>query len=132
MNMQVNLSVDGASGPVDVWHYGDYFISRFGFWITGFFSDSIAYTGVVLLNDVKSMDGGKLEIMRMDKHDVLDKLANGEDYDSEVIGYEMPGKMILAQGSELLHHVTPVNSSSRRFVIFMIDNDIDVQPFSII
>ena len=78
------------------------------------------------------MDGGKLEIMRMDKHDVLDKLANGEDYDSEVIGYEMPGKMILAQGSELLHHVTPVNSSSRRFVIFMIDNDIDVQPFSII
>ncbi len=24
MNIQVNLSVDGASGPVDVWHYGEY------------------------------------------------------------------------------------------------------------
>lgn len=90
---QVNLSLTGARGPVDVWHY-----------------DSIAYTGVVLLNNVEEMDGGKLEIMHHDKHHGLDLVANGKPFNAEAIGFEKPGKMILAQGSEILHHVTPVNN----------------------
>ena len=34
---------------------------------------------------------------------------------TDVINYEKPGRMILAQGSEVLHHVTPVLSKSRRY-----------------
>ena len=89
--------MDGASGPVDTWHY-----------------DSIAYTGVVLLNDVEQMKGGKLEIMHHDKHDALQLLAHGNDYKCEAIDYEHSGKMILAQGSEILHHVTPVTNNATR------------------
>jgi len=99
---QVNLSLDGAKGPVDVWHY-----------------DSVAYTGVVLLNDISEMKGGKLEIMQHDKHYALDLLSKGKDYKCEAVGYERPGKMILAQGSEILHHVTPVeNKCTRISLIF--------------
>jgi len=91
---QVNLSIEGAKGPVDIWHY-----------------DSVAYTGVVLLTDVQKMVGGKLEFMHDDKHKGLDVLAQGKPFKSETIGYEQPGKMILAQGAELLHHVTPVTNN---------------------
>jgi hypothetical protein len=91
---QVNLSIEGATGPVDIWHY-----------------DSVAYTGVVLLSDVQSMVGGKLEFAHVDKHKGLDLLAQGKPFKSEIIGYEQPGKMILAQGAELLHHVTPVTNN---------------------
>ena len=93
----VNLSVDGAKGPVDIWHY-----------------DSIAYTGVVLLNKVDKMEGGKLEIMHHNKHHALELLAKSHDYKCEAISYEKAGKMILAQGSEILHHVTPVLNDSKR------------------
>ena len=81
--------------------------------------DSIAYTGVVLINDVEKMEGGKLEIMHHNKHKALDLLANDKDYNCEAIGYEKAGKMILAQGSEILHHVTPVlNNNVRISMIF--------------
>ena len=92
------MSVHGAKGPVDIWHY-----------------DSIAYTGVVLLNKVDEMEGGKLEIMHHNKHHALELLANSHDYKCEAISYEKAGKMILAQGSEILHHVTPVLNDSKRY-----------------
>ena len=44
---------------------------------------------------------------------VANKVVKGVHTD--VINYEKPGRMILAQGSEVLHHVTPVLSKSRRF-----------------
>ena len=53
--------MEGAKGPVDVWHY-----------------DSIAYTGVVLLNRIDEMEGGKLEIMSHEKHHGLGLLAQGK------------------------------------------------------
>ena len=83
------MSIDGAKGPVDVWHY-----------------DSIAYTGVVLLNeDVEVMEGGELEIMNHDKHQALKLLSQGsQTYKSEIISYEKPGKMILAQGTVFENH----------------------------
>ena len=79
------------------------------------FIPTLAYTGVVLLNDVEQMKGGKLEIMHHDKHDALQLLALGNDYKCEVIDYEHSGKMILAQGSEILHHVTPVTNNATRY-----------------
>jgi hypothetical protein len=94
---QVNLSIEGSKGPVDHWHY-----------------DSIAYTGVVLLNDVEVMEGGKLEIMHADKNYGLELLAQGKEYKAEAVGYEHPGRMILAQGSEILHHVTRVENNVER------------------
>ena len=63
------MSIEGATGPVDIWHY-----------------DSVAYTGVVLLSDVQSMVGGKLEFAHVDKHKGLDLLAQGKPFKSEVIG----------------------------------------------
>ena len=67
--LKVNLSIEGATGPVDIWHY-----------------DSVAYTGVVLLSDVQSMVGGKLEFAHVDKHKGLDLLAQGKPFKSEIIG----------------------------------------------
>ena len=67
--LKVNLSIEGATGPVDIWHY-----------------DSVAYTGVVLLSDVQSMVGGKLEFAHVDKHKGLDLLAQGKPFKSETIG----------------------------------------------
>ena len=63
------------------------------------------------------MEGGNLEIMNHDKHHALDLLAEGKPYNAEVVGYEKPGKMILAQGSEILHHVTPVTNIMTRYLI---------------
>jgi len=43
------------------------------------------------------------------------ELSNGRiqsDVHTEIVSYEGPGKMILAQGSEVLHHVTPVASKA--------------------
>ena len=90
--------------PLDPWHW-----------------DSLAYTGVLLLNDMEGLVGGELEIMDMEKRKALKLLENGEyrkGVHSSVVSYEEPGKMILAQGSEILHHVTPVLSNSRRCCFF--------------
>ena len=67
------------------------------------------------MNDISEMKGGKLEIMQHDKHYALDLLSKGKDYKCEAVGYERPGKMILAQGSEILHHVTPVENKCTRY-----------------
>ena len=100
--------------------------------------DSVAYTGVILLNDFNDFVGGELECMRMEKRRALKELAShsniltlyalyqllliilqvankvAKGVHTDVINYEKPGRMILAQGSEVLHHVTPVLSKSRR------------------
>jgi len=100
---QVNISyAGGTKGPVDHWHW-----------------DSVAYTGVILLNDMTNMKGGNLEIAMMNKELALEKIARGEHVEKQVVEYGDPGKMILAQGSEILHHVTPVESTQERIsVIF--------------
>ena len=57
--------------------------------------------------------------MKMEKNRGFEALAKGtvvRGKDTEVIGYESPGKMILAQGSEVMHHVTPLISHHRRYV----------------
>merc|ERR1719419_868485 len=57
--------------------------------------DSVSYVGNFLINETDGMDGG----------------------DVEKVSYEAPGKMVLAQGSEILHHVTPIESLKKRTVI---------------
>ncbi len=101
MYQQINISIPGLhNAPSDPWHY-----------------DSVAYTGVILLNDMEGLEGGELELMKMEKHKGLGQLAAGRiksGVHTEIVSYESPGKMILAQGSEILHHVTPVYSSHQR------------------
>ncbi len=66
---------------------------------------------------MKDLVGGELEMMKMDKHKALRELEAGRitpGVHSEIVNYENPGKMILAQGSEILHHVTPVLSDTKR------------------
>lgn len=95
---QVNISFEGGTkGPVDHWHW-----------------DSVAYTGVVLLSDMSKMKGGNLEVAMMEKNKALEAIANNQICPTEIIEYEKPGKMILAQGAEILHHVTPVESKECR------------------
>ena len=52
--------------------------------------------------------------MHADKNYGLDLLAQGKEYKAEAVGYEHPGRMILAQGSEILHHVTRVENNVER------------------
>jgi hypothetical protein len=100
---KVNLSVKGPvvnNAPVDPWHW-----------------DSLSYTGVILLNDMKDFKGGELELMKMEKKQALKELEAGrivKGVHTDVISYEKPGRMILSQGSEVLHHVCPMQSESRR------------------
>ena len=95
---QVNISYTGGTkGPVDHWHW-----------------DSVAYTGVVLLSDMTKMRGGDLETAMMEKNQALSMLAHSKCPPTETIKYGRAGKMILAQGSEVLHHVTPVHSEHIR------------------
>ena len=65
---------------------------------------------------MKKMNGGDLEVALMEKKKALEMVARGQDIPTEIINYEMPGKMILAQGSEILHHVTPVKSKDIRYI----------------
>lgn len=46
----VNISLPSKKAPLDPWHW-----------------DSVAYTGVIILNDMKGFQGGDLELMKMDK-----------------------------------------------------------------
>ena len=66
-----------------------------------------------MLSDMSKMIGGNLEISMMNKELALEKIARGEHVAKETVQYEKPGKMILAQGSEILHHVTPVESPKK-------------------
>lgn len=80
----------------------------------------MAYTGVILLNEMEGVEGGELELMKMNKHRAMQELEAGRiksGVHTEVINYESPGKMILAQGSEVVHHVTPVTSDIKRWVL---------------
>jgi len=54
-------------------------------------------------------------------------LAHGQQPPVETVRYGQAGKMILAQGSEILHHVTPVESQSQR--ISMIFGYAPANPF---
>ncbi len=105
VRFQVNFSLqnahlEGSGAPVDPWHW-----------------DSVSYTGVIILSEMDDMVGGELELMNMDKREGLQLLVD-DKYEkgvhSSVIGYKAPGNMIFAQGSEILHHVTPIKSDHRR------------------
>ncbi len=72
---------------------------------------------MILLNDMKKLKGGDLELMKMCKNKGLRELEAGRiehGVNTEIINYEKPGKMILAQGSEVLHRVTPVYSTEEQ------------------
>ncbi len=100
--IQINISIPNydKEAPLDPWHH-----------------DSVAYTGVILLNNMDDMIGGNLELMKIEKHEGLRELEAGRvesGVHTEIVKYEKPGKMILAQGSEILHHVTTVHSTEQR------------------
>jgi len=94
---QVNLSSPGSAAPVDHWH-----------------NDSIAFAGVVVLSEMLGMQGGQLELFRGSKEEGKQLLRSegppGLAGRVETVSYERPGNMILTQGAEVLHHVTPVTS----------------------
>ena len=66
--------------------------------------------GNFLINDMKNIEGGDLELIKMEKRAGMKALVDGNlrQDQLEKVSYEAPGKMMLCQGSEILHHVTPI------------------------
>merc|ERR1719206_282714 len=108
---QVNFSVPGRKGAAEFWHW-----------------DSISYVANFLLNDPDEVEGGELEIIRMEKFSGMDALVGGRLPANAVekMNYGPPGKAVLCQGSEILHHVTPVRSSVPRIVVILCFSPADV------
>ena len=98
---QVNFSIPGMAGAAEFWHW-----------------DSISYVANFLLNDMEEMEGGDLEIIKMQKHAGMEALVNGTLKPGQVekLVYGPPGKMVVCQGSEVLHHVTPVRCANYTFI----------------
>jgi len=98
----INSSIPGAKGAAEFWHW-----------------DSIGFVGNFLITDTEELDGGDLEIIKKEKYEGMKALVDGSlrTNDVEKINYEAAGKMVLAQGSEILHHVTPIKSSIKRTVV---------------
>lgn len=103
-----NLFMDAASvnfgsptdegvtkGTVDPWHF-----------------DSVAYVAVALISNITDMVGGELQLIKREKNEALDMIEdtfNTLPPDAvETIAYGDAGVSILAQGSEVVHHVTQV------------------------
>jgi len=101
---QVNLSIPGAEGSAEFWHW-----------------DSITYVGNFLISDMEEMKGGELEVIKMEKREGMKALVNGTLSLDQLqrVNYEAPGRCVLAQGSEILHHVTPVRSDTQRVVVVL-------------
>lgn len=108
---QVNKSVPGLGGAAEFWHW-----------------DSISYVGNFLLNPMEDMEGGELEMIKMEKYAGMAALTQGSLRPQDVarVSYEGPGKMMLCQGSEILHHVTPIRSKSPRIVVIFAFTPADV------
>merc|ERR1719481_27479 len=101
---QVNISLPGVSGAAEFWHW-----------------DSVSYVANFLLNDPEGMEGGDLEIIKMEKQAGMEALCAGSlaEKSVEKLVYGPPGTMVLAQGSEILHHVTPIKSHHERVVVIL-------------
>jgi len=89
---QMNVGTVGG-GVVDQWHF-----------------DSVCYVCVSLLSDIDDMVGGDLELVKHTKSVAIDKIINGTYTDEDLVKvpYKRTGYAILAQGSKIIHHVTPV------------------------
>jgi len=71
--------------------------------------DSVSYVGVILVSDLEGMVGGDLEVIRSDdKWEAINALNESESVDSVTVKYGESGNCVFVQGSEILHHVTPV------------------------
>jgi len=99
---QINSSIPGKEGAAEFWHW-----------------DSITYVGNFIISDMENMEGGELEIIKKEKYAGMTALCDGtlKPEELERVSYEAPGKMMLCQGSEILHHVTPIKSSKPRTVV---------------
>merc|ERR1711935_1076141 len=101
---QVNFSIPGLGGSSDFWHW-----------------DSVCYVANFLLSDPSTMEGGDLEIIKMEKEEGMRALVGGSLSSDKVekLVYGPPGNMVLAQGSEILHHVTQIKSEVPRIVCIL-------------
>jgi len=101
---QVNISIPGMGGAAEFWHW-----------------DSVSYVANFLLNDPEGMEGGDFEIIKLQKKTGMEALCAGTLAKDKVekLVYGPPGTMVLAQGSEILHHVTPIKSKQERIVMIL-------------
>jgi hypothetical protein len=96
---QTNFGEIGGDKPVDVWHI-----------------DSVDYVMVLLLSDATDMEGGELQVARLNGGDpaLAIEQINAEgiaEEDMDVATYPGPGYAIFMQGSRIAHAVTPVTAA---------------------
>lgn len=106
--VQVNFGkVGNNKQEVDKWHF-----------------DSVDYVLVIILSDIEDMVGGELEVFRknLGGKEATKKLA-AEGLPQEYIeaqSYAHSGYGILAQGSKIMHRVTPVLQANEDRISFVI------------
>lgn len=85
--------------PVDQWH-----------------ADSVPFVLIVILSDMTDMEGGELEcVKRAGRQAGFDLLAETNNSPPKTdllsVSYERQGYALFMQGSDIIHHVTPVQKA---------------------
>eukprot|EP00467_Chlorarachnion_reptans_P016060 CAMPEP_0114503178 /NCGR_PEP_ID=MMETSP0109-20121206/9503_1 /TAXON_ID=29199 /ORGANISM="Chlorarachnion reptans, Strain CCCM449" /LENGTH=380 /DNA_ID=CAMNT_0001681177 /DNA_START=241 /DNA_END=1383 /DNA_ORIENTATION=+ len=90
-----NYGLIGTGRAVDQWHV-----------------DSTDYVFVLILSDIRDMEGGELQVLQMPDSSgtAFDKLQQEgiPEHLVETVNYSQAGYCIFMQGSKILHSVTPV------------------------
>jgi len=77
--------------------------------------DSVAYVAVILVSDLEDMVGGDLQVIKQEKFEAISTLNKTRGHIDEdrlvTVDYKESGFSILVQGSQILHHVTKVESA---------------------
>ena len=102
-----NIGVVGDTRAVDSWHI-----------------DSVNFVCVILLSDMTGASGGELEVVKRASFDeafqlIRDTKNNVPEKDLLRVAYKGPGCAIFMQGSNFVHHVTPVRNAKGPRISFV-------------
>jgi len=103
-NAQLNIGAVGKDKKVDQWHF-----------------DSANFVAVLIFSNIDNMIGGELEILKCPRAVAEEKLRTEIlPEDKVTVSYKSRGYCIAVQGSELCHHVTPVQAADEDRMSFVI------------
>ena len=97
---QANYSDPKSSAKVDLWHV-----------------DSVDYVCVIILSDIKDMEGGELQVLELIDRELRPGVVATSDILAHkdkirTVNYPGPGYCIFMQGSMIKHGVNPVRRAS--------------------
>jgi hypothetical protein len=111
-----NIGIIGSGQPVDQWHV-----------------DSVPFVMVLLMSDMTDAVGGKLEVIKDTKENAFKQLAETKNNIpvDKLLTAEYPGLgyALFMQGSEMVHHVTSVESAPEPRIT-VVNSYMPVNPFA--